>query len=247
MSSTRTATACSTPAAISAPARSAMAAPRWRRRIADQVKELEFIALDAGISHIYVAELAERLSEIVICDEPVFSFTNSGSESNELAFKIARTFHARRGEPSRTKIISRLGSYHGSSIAASAATGVAAFRTGFGPLAPDFLQTEPPTRDAVRPPRAVVDGRALPPGARSADRARGTGDDRRGDRRAGRDPRRGEDPAFGLLQGPPQDLRRPRHPAHHRRGGLRFRPDREDVRRRAFRRDRATSSPTPRA
>ena len=69
------------------------------RRIADQVKELEFIALDAGISHIYVAELAERLAEIVICDEPVFSFTNSGSESNELAFKIARIFHARRGEP----------------------------------------------------------------------------------------------------------------------------------------------------
>jgi len=117
------------------------------KRIADQVRELEFIALDAGISHIYVAELAERLSEIVVCDEPVFSFTNSGSESNELAFKIARTFHARRGEPNRTKIVSRLGSYHGSSIAASAATGVAAFRSGFGPLAPDFLQTEPPTRD----------------------------------------------------------------------------------------------------
>ena len=117
------------------------------KRIADQVRELEFIALDAGISHIYVAELAERLSGIVMCDDPVFSFTNSGSESNELAFKIARTYHARRGAPERTKIISRLGSYHGSSIAASAATGVAAFRAGFGPLAPDFLQTEPPTRD----------------------------------------------------------------------------------------------------
>ncbi len=116
-------------------------------RIADQVRELEFIALDAGISHIYAAELAERLSGIVLCDEPVFSFTNSGSESNELAFKIARTWHARRGAPERTKIVSRLGSYHGSSIAASAATGVAGFRTGFGPLAPDFIQTEPPTRD----------------------------------------------------------------------------------------------------
>jgi len=116
-------------------------------RIADQVRQLEFIALDAGISHIYAAELAERLSGMVLCDEPVFSFTNSGSESNELAFKIARTWHARRGAPERTKIISRLGSYHGSSIAASAATGVAGFRNGFGPLAPDFLQTEPPTRD----------------------------------------------------------------------------------------------------
>jgi adenosylmethionine-8-amino-7-oxononanoate aminotransferase len=116
------------------------------RRMAKQVEELEFIALDAGISHVYAAELAERLAEIVICDDPVFSFTNSGSESNELAFKIARTYHARRGEPARTKIISRLGSYHGSSIAAASATGVAAFKAGFGPLAPDFLNTNPPTR-----------------------------------------------------------------------------------------------------
>lgn len=115
-------------------------------RIAEQVRQLEFIALDAGVSHPYVVELAERLAAIVACDDPVFSFTNSGSESNELAFKIARTYHARRGEPSRTKVISRLGSYHGSSIAASAATGVDAFKTGFGPLAPDFLHTTPPTR-----------------------------------------------------------------------------------------------------
>ena len=129
------------------------------RRIADQVRELEFIALDAGISHVYVAELAERLAGIVLCDDPVFSFTNSGSELNELAFKIARTWHARRGEPGRTKIISRLGSYHGSSIAASAATGVAAFKTGFGPLAPDFLQTSPPTRAPFghREPSGTVD------------------------------------------------------------------------------------------
>jgi adenosylmethionine-8-amino-7-oxononanoate aminotransferase len=115
-------------------------------RMAEQVKQLEFIALDAGISHIYVADLAERLAGIVACDEPVFSFTNSGSESNELAFKIARTWHARRGEPGRTKVISRLGSYHGSSIAASAATGLTAFKTGFGPLAPGFLQTTQPSQ-----------------------------------------------------------------------------------------------------
>ena len=113
-------------------------------RIADQIRKLEFIALDAGISHIYVAELAERMAPLVACDEPTFSFTNSGSESNELAFKIARTYHSRRGEPLRTKIISRLGSYHGSTIATSSATGVASFRNGFGPLAPDFLQAPQP-------------------------------------------------------------------------------------------------------
>lgn len=119
--------------------------PEVARRIAEQIERLEFIALDAGISHVYVAELAERLAGLVACDEPVFSFTNSGSESNELAFKIARIYHDRRGQPERTKIISRFGSYHGSSIAASAATGLAAFKAGFGPLAPDFLQTTQPS------------------------------------------------------------------------------------------------------
>jgi adenosylmethionine-8-amino-7-oxononanoate aminotransferase len=114
------------------------------RRMAEQVAKLEFIALDAGISHIYAAELGERLAPLVACDEPVFSFTNSGSESNELAFKIARTYHARRGQPERTKIVSRIGSYHGSTIAASAATGVAAFKNGFGPLAPNFLHAPAP-------------------------------------------------------------------------------------------------------
>jgi adenosylmethionine-8-amino-7-oxononanoate aminotransferase len=114
------------------------------RRIAEQVGKLEFIALDAGVSHIYVGELAERLAGIAACDEPIFSFTNSGSESNELAFKIARTYHARQGKSERVKIISRVGSYHGSTIATSAATGVQAFKNGFGPLAPNFLHAPAP-------------------------------------------------------------------------------------------------------
>jgi adenosylmethionine-8-amino-7-oxononanoate aminotransferase len=122
-------------------------------RMADQVRKLEFIALDAGISHVYVADLAERLAPLVACDDPIFSFTNSGSESNELAFKIARTYHARRGEPLRTKIVSRLGSYHGSTIATSSATGVAPFKTGFGPLAPDFLHAPQPHAGGNAPGR----------------------------------------------------------------------------------------------
>ena len=56
----------------------------------------------------------------------------AAANPNELAFKIARTYHARRGEPERTKIISRLGSYHGSTIATSAATGVPPSRPALG-------------------------------------------------------------------------------------------------------------------
>jgi adenosylmethionine-8-amino-7-oxononanoate aminotransferase len=38
---------------------------------------------------------------------------SGGSEANETALKIARSYHERRGEPGRFKVISRKGSYHG--------------------------------------------------------------------------------------------------------------------------------------
>jgi adenosylmethionine-8-amino-7-oxononanoate aminotransferase len=115
------------------------------QRIADQVGRLEFAALDSGMSHDKVTELATRMAEIVPLDDPVFSFTSSGSEANDLAFKLARAYHRRRGEPERDKILFRDGSYHGSTIAAMSATGASAFRTDFGPLAPRFAQTPQPS------------------------------------------------------------------------------------------------------
>lgn len=114
-------------------------------RVARQLRQLEFIALDGGISHPYAVALAERLASMVPCDDPIFSFTNSGSESNELAFKIVRQYHGRRGQPERVKILSRQGSYHGSTLATSAATGVEAFKQGFGPLPGGFLQAAQPS------------------------------------------------------------------------------------------------------
>ena len=68
-------------------------------RMAEQAATLEFVALDSGASHPKAVELAERLAELVPMDDPIFSFTSSGTESNDLAFKIARAYHARRGQP----------------------------------------------------------------------------------------------------------------------------------------------------
>ncbi|KAB7623734.1 aspartate aminotransferase family protein [Verminephrobacter sp. Larva24] len=119
--------------------------PEVADRIHQQVRNIEFIALDAGVSHVYAAALGERLAKMVLCDDPVFSFTNSGSESNELAFKIARQYHRRRGQPGRVKIFSRNGSYHGSTLATSAATGAAPFKEGFGPLPEGFIQGAQPS------------------------------------------------------------------------------------------------------
>jgi adenosylmethionine-8-amino-7-oxononanoate aminotransferase len=119
--------------------------PEVADAIARQVRTLEFVALDGGVTHPAAVDLAERLSAMAACDDANLSFTSSGSEANELAIKIARAYHARRGEPQRTKILSRSGSYHGWTYAGLAATGMAAFKAGFGGLAPDFLQTTQPS------------------------------------------------------------------------------------------------------
>jgi adenosylmethionine-8-amino-7-oxononanoate aminotransferase len=117
------------------------------RRMAEQAEKLEFSALDSGNSHDVAIRYAQRLGRILPMDDACISFCGSGSEGNELAIKIARNYFALKGEPRRTKILSRTGSYHGSSYGAMAATGVDAFSAGFGPAAGGFARIPQPSHD----------------------------------------------------------------------------------------------------
>ncbi|SCL26907.1 putrescine aminotransferase [Micromonospora rhizosphaerae] len=112
--------------------------------VAAQIRGLEFVSLEAGASHPYVAALGEELAGRVPVDNPIFSFTSSGSEANEVAMKVARDYHRRRGESGRFKIMSRYGSYHGSSYGATTATSIPAFREPFQPLVPGFVSLPQP-------------------------------------------------------------------------------------------------------
>lgn len=71
-------------------------------------------------------------------------FTNSGSESNEAAFKIARQY-GRQAHPNdnRYKIIARHRAYHGTTMGALSATGQSERRWKFEPLVPGFLHAAP--------------------------------------------------------------------------------------------------------
>lgn len=74
--------------------------------------------------------LAERLIQTVVGAEPGTArlfFTNSGSEANEAAFKVAR----RTGRP---KIISMTGSFHGRTMGSLALTHTPKYREPFEPL-----------------------------------------------------------------------------------------------------------------
>jgi len=81
-------------------------------------------------------ELADRLVEATFADT-VF-FTNSGTESCELAVKMARKFFYDAGQPERSDIIAFGGSFHGRSSAGIAAAGSEKMTKGFGPLLPGF-------------------------------------------------------------------------------------------------------------
>jgi len=57
--------------------------------------------------------LAEKIGELTPGDLERSWLVAGGSEANETAIKMARAYHARRGNGGRYKIISRRGSYHG--------------------------------------------------------------------------------------------------------------------------------------
>ena len=57
--------------------------------------------------------LVQKLAEITPVSLTRVFPVSGGSEANETAIKIARAYHRRRGETGRYKIISRKGSYHG--------------------------------------------------------------------------------------------------------------------------------------
>ena len=82
--------------------------------------------------------LADKLVDATFADT-VF-FTNSGTESCELAVKMARKYFYDKGQPDRIGIIAFEGAFHGRSHAAIAAAGSEKMVKGFGPLLPGFSQ-----------------------------------------------------------------------------------------------------------
>ncbi|MFB4159100.1 aspartate aminotransferase family protein [Geomicrobium sp. JSM 1781026] len=114
---------------------------------AEQLRQMPFHPLSN--SHVPAIELAEKLNEWLKGDYRMF-FSNSGSEANETAFKIARQYHYQNGEPGRYKFISRYRAYHGNTLGALSATGQAQRKFRYEPLLPGFIHVHAP--DEYRAP-----------------------------------------------------------------------------------------------
>lgn len=92
--------------------------------------------------------LADKLVEHTFADT-VF-FTNSGTESCELAVKMARKYWYDKGDEGRTEIVTFGGSFHGRSSAGIAAAGSEKMVKGFAPLLPGFTHIAWGDHDATR-------------------------------------------------------------------------------------------------
>jgi taurine-pyruvate aminotransferase len=94
-------------------------------------------------SHEPGIRLAAKISEWLGGEYRIF-FSNSGSEANEVAFKIIRQYFHQKGEGTRYKFISRYRAYHGNSMGALGATGQASRKVKYEPLGSGFVHVPPP-------------------------------------------------------------------------------------------------------
>ncbi|WP_030674610.1 aminotransferase class III-fold pyridoxal phosphate-dependent enzyme [Streptomyces cellulosae] len=109
--------------------------PEFAEAAERQLRELCYSPLWTGSAHPVAIELAERLSRIAPVDIEHTFFSSGGAEAVEAAWKMARRYHALRGEPGRTKAIARRGAYHGLTIGALSLTDDPGLTEPYGPPA----------------------------------------------------------------------------------------------------------------
>lgn len=78
--------------------------------------------------------LAAIIAELTPGDLNYVHFTSGGSESVEVALKMARQYHVERGEGSRDKVIGRWTSYHGATLGGLSVGGAVGRRAKYLPM-----------------------------------------------------------------------------------------------------------------
>ncbi len=99
-----------------------------------------------------VLELADKLAALAPLSNARVHFSTTGSEVNDHLIKFMWYGNHFAGEPQRRKIISRLGSYHGSTIATAALGGGSDLHASFAlPMGESILVAQPAWPNAAQP------------------------------------------------------------------------------------------------
>jgi adenosylmethionine-8-amino-7-oxononanoate aminotransferase len=136
---------------------------------AHQMQTLPYATCYTGSSNLPSIDLATRLADLCYPSINRFFFTSGGAESNESAFKTARYYWKLAGKPEKYKVISRQWGYHGVTMAAMSATGIASYWPMFGPLVPGFIQIPGPYPYRFQPPAGTSPDDPRTPGQMAAD------------------------------------------------------------------------------
>jgi hypothetical protein len=121
---------------------------------AKQSSELAYFPL-WSYAHPSAIELAARLAHLAPGDLNRVFFTTSGSEAVESAWKLAKAYFKKIGQPTRYKVLSREYAYHGTSMGALAVTGLSSIKHDFEPLPPGGVRV--PNTNFYRAPEFVSD------------------------------------------------------------------------------------------
>ncbi len=106
---------------------------------ARQARELAFFPV-WGYAHTPGIDLAERLALAAPGDLDHVFFTTGGSEAVETAWKLVKQYWALQGKPLKRKVISREGSYHGTTHGALSLTRITSYQEPYTPLVAGALQ-----------------------------------------------------------------------------------------------------------
>src|SRR5256714_8703067 len=101
------------------------------------MRELPFYT-NWSYAHPRAIELASEVASLAPGDLTRAFFVSGGSEAVESAWKLARQYHAARGER-RWKAISRQVAYHGTTMGALSINGIPELREPFEPLVPEVV------------------------------------------------------------------------------------------------------------
>ncbi len=106
----------------------------------EEMQKLQYGMLFHGFSNTAIIRCGQKLSEIVPRALDHFNFTTGGSESIEVALRLARLYWHIRGK-NKYKIISLYDSYHGVTFGglSAAGSGRGFYGRGSAPLMPGFL------------------------------------------------------------------------------------------------------------
>lgn len=106
-----------------------------KEAISAQLSKLPYYSIFRGTSNDAVIELSYKLQEFFAPDGLSRAFfTSGGSDSVEIALRLARQYHKVRGEAGRVKFLSLKKGYHGTHTLGASVNGNPNFRTQYEPL-----------------------------------------------------------------------------------------------------------------